>query len=470
MELRHGDLKAMKYLFFGAALAGIVPAVLLMVCDRRWIRWFTLGLTLPLIVFNTTAINFFSHETYRGTARGMEISIIYITAFSLLLGLILHGKKIRLIPDTGSLLYLCYFLCSIPSLMNAENSLFSFFELWKMLMIYLVFLSVYNYLEYSQGDFDILMYGFAAVIFINFFVVLQQHIHGIYQVRGIFPHQNSMAMCMMMAGMLFFARIFNQKEGFRTKVFIAAFFIASVSLVRTYSRGALFCYPLAGMLTMGFSFTKGFSFRKITLTGVLVLCGLAGLLLFLPKIIYRFENAPKSSGETRKNFAIAALNMIRDKPLAGVGLNNWGIKINPPYEYSQHRDPKKGFTEDFKDGIVETIYLLVGAECGVPCLILLLVWFGYYWISCIRLMKKFRGSRYFYLPAGIFGALSGAYLQSTLEWILKQQINFMWLMILFSFISYLNRHVRELQELELEQKLELEQRRKLNSSRQAEAS
>ena len=438
----------MKYLFFGAAIAGIAPAVMLMICDRRWVRWFTLGLTLPLIVFNASAINFLSHETYRGTSRGMEISIIYITALSLLLGMTLLGKGIRLITDTGCLLYLFYFLFSIPSLLNAENCLFSFFELWKMFMIYLVFLAVFHYLEYSQGDFDIILYGFAAVIFINFLVILQQHLHGIYQVRGVFPHQNSMAMCMMMAGMLFFARIFNNREGFRTKIFIAVFLVASVSLVRTYSRGALFCYPLAGMLTMGCSFIKGFSSRKIILTGLLVLCGFVGLLLFLPKIIYRFENAPKSSGETRKNFAIAALNMIRDKPLAGVGLNNWGIKINPPYEYSRHRDPKKGYTEDFKDGIVETIYLLVGAECGIPCLLVLLTWFGYYWFTCIRLMRRLRGSRYFYIPAGVFGALSGAFLQSTLEWILKQQINFMWLMILFAFISYLNRHGRELMKLE----------------------
>lgn len=442
----------MKYLFFFAAIAGIAPAVLLMICDRRWIRWFTLGLTLPLVVFNTTAINFFSHETYRGTSRGMEVSIIYITAFSLLLGISLLGKKIRYIPDMGGFLYLCYFFCSMPSLLNAENNLFSFFELWKMFMIYLVFLAVYNYLKYSNGDFDILLYGIASVIVINFFVILQQHFHGIYQVRGVFPHQNSLAMCMMMAGMLFFARIFNNQDGYRTKFFVAIFFLASVSLVRTYSRGALFCYPLAGMLTLSCSFIKGFSSRKLMITAMLVLCGFIGLLIFLPKIIHRFESAPESSGETRKNFAIAALNMIKDKPMAGVGLNNWGIKINPPYDYSRHRDPKKGFTEDFKDGIVETIYLLVGAECGIPCLILLLTWFGYYWVSCIRLMKKLRRSRYFYLPAGIFGALSGAYLQSTLEWILKQQINFMWLMILFAFISYLNRNYRELLKLEEQHK------------------
>lgn len=257
-----------------------------------------------------------------------------------------------------------------------------------------------------------------------------------------------MAMCMMMAGMLFFSRCFNVYDGLKNKLFFIAFALASVSLVRTYSRGAIFCYPICGALTLLCSFADRISFRKFYLTAILLIFGLAGFLIFLPKIIDRFENAPESSGQTRKNFAIAAMNMMKDKPLIGVGLNNWGIKINPPYTYSEHRDPQKGFTEDFKDGIVETIYLLVGAECGIPCLLVLLSWFGYYWISCIRLMRKLRHTRLFYIPAGIFGALTGAFLQSTLEWILKQQINFMWLMILFAFISYLNKNGIQLIEKE----------------------
>jgi len=438
----------MKYLVFFAALAGIFPAVLLMVFDRRWIRRMMFCLPLPVLVFNSTAINFFSHETYRGTSRGMEVSVIYMLAAALLMTFLLLGRRVRLVPDTGSLLYLCYFAFSLPSFFNTANALFGFFELWKMVMIYLVYLAVYHYLEYSRGDFDIILYGIAAVVAVDFLVIVRQHFQGFYQVRGVFPHQNSLAMCMMMSGLLFFSRFFNNREGFRSRIFLVAFLLASASLVRTYSRGALFCYPIGGALTLCCSFMKGFSSRKFYLTGALMVCGLIGILIFLPKIVDRFENAPKSSGETRKNFAVAAWNMMQDKPLAGVGLNNWGIKINPPYDYSRHRDPKKGFTEDFKDGIVETIYLLVGAECGIPCLLVLLTWFGYHLRLALHLMRVLRHSCYFYLPAGIFGALFGAFLQSTLEWILKQQINFMWLMIFFAFLGFLNRHARELTDRE----------------------
>ena len=434
----------MKYLFFTAAVLGILPAVIFLLCDRRWIRWTTLGLFLPLLMFDSTAINFFSHATYRGTARGMEISLIYIVAVILLITIFLLRGPFRIFPGLGSWIYLVYFLSCIPSFTNAENCLISFFELWKMIMIYLVYLAVYTYLEYSKGDFDILLYGAAITVAFNFQAIIRQHFSGVYQVRGTFPHQNSLAMYMMMAGMLFFARYFNNREQFKSKIFFAAFVMASIALVRTYSRGALACYPLAGVIAVFCSLRSGLSLRKMYLICILSMIGLAGLMVFLPRVIQRFQTAPEASGQTRKNLAIAALNMMKDKPLAGVGLNNWGIKINPPYTYSQHRDPKRGYSDDYKDGIVETIYLLVGAECGIPSLLLLLSWFGFHWLSSIRLMSKLRGSPYFYIPVGIFAGLTGAFLQSALEWVLKQQINFMWMIMLFAMISYLNRHCREL--------------------------
>ena len=52
----------MKYLFFISAVLGILPAVTILICERYLIRLVPLGLLLPLMMFNKTAINFFSHE------------------------------------------------------------------------------------------------------------------------------------------------------------------------------------------------------------------------------------------------------------------------------------------------------------------------------------------------------------------------------------------------------------------------
>lgn len=109
--------------------------------------------------------------------------------------------------------------------------------------------------------------------------------------------------------------------------------------------------------------------------------------------------------------------------------------MRPPYSYNE--DERMG-------GLVETVYLLVAAECGLPCLVVLLVWFGYYLWICLRLLWRLRGSRCFYLPAGLLGGLVAVFLQSLLEWVLKQPLNFLWLIIFFGMLSYLDTHWKEL--------------------------
>lgn len=433
----------MKYLFFFAALIAVLPATMLLVCEKKFIRWAIVGLFVPVLIFNSSAINFFSEESYRGTARGMEISIIYLVALTILLALTVMRGYRKIFPEFGSLFYLLYFLFSLPSLQHADNLMYSFFELWKMIMIYLVFLAVYHYLEFSKGDFDIFIYSIIIVIVFNFMSIVLQRFQGIYQARGVFIHQNSMAMYMQLTCLLCFSRFFNLNEGKRSGLFFFGFGVSAVSLVWSFSRGAIACFPIDIMLTLLGSIRYKFSVRKIYIIIMIMILGLIGLAVFLPRIIERFQKAPEASGQTRKDFAIAALNMMRDCPWAGVGINNWGIRINPPYDYSRHREEMR-MSDDYKDGIVETIYLLVGAECGIPCLLCLLLWFAYYWFSSIRLLYRLRNTPYFYIPAGALGGMTGVFLQSALEWVLKQQVNFMLLVIIFAFISYLNRHSREL--------------------------
>ena len=74
--------------------------------------------------------------------------------------------------------------------------------------------------------------------------------------------------------------------------------------------------------------------------------------------------------------------------------------------------------------MVETTYLLVGAECGFLGLAALLLWYLYHLFQGIIQAYKWRKTEYFYLLPGLIGGLTSNYLQSTLEWVLKQQINF----------------------------------------------
>ncbi len=433
----------MKYLIFFIVLMGVLPIGYILTLNRKYMRWAFAAVSLPVMIFNQVSINFFSHETYRGTSRGMEVSLVYLAALAMLTGMVFLYRKKALFPDKGSRIYLVYFLLCLPSLINADNLLFSWFELWKMVMMYLVFLTTYYYLVYYR-DFNTVIICFGIVAAVTFLTVVFQHIRGIHQANGVFPHQNSMGMYMNLIAPIFFAWYFNINRGWKRFLFAGFFLMASAACMRTYSRGAMVCLPLGVGITALLSLRYQFHMRKIQILLPVCLVCFFGALLLLPNIINRFENAPKESRMTRENLAGAAWNMMKDEPIAGVGLNNWGIKINPPYPYCEYRYNNKRIAKDFKEGIVETSYLLVGAECGFLALAAFLCWLGYYFITACKLVKKLRRSEYFYLPAGIVGGLTAIYLQSTLEWVMKQQVNFIQMMILFAVLAVLLKFAGEL--------------------------
>ena len=439
----------MKYLIFLIAFMGVLPLGYVLTLNRKFMRWAFLAVLLPVMMFNQVSINFFSHETYRGTSRGMEVSLVYLIALAMLIGMLILYHKKTLLPDAGSKIYWIYFLLCLPSLINADNTLYSWFELWKMVMMYVVFICTYYYLYYTR-DFNTVMIGFGIVATVTFLSVVFQHIRGISQANGFFPHQNSMGMFMNLIAPVFFAYYFNRNKGWKRFLFAGFFLMASAACMRTYSRGAMVCLPFGCAITTLLSLRYQFHMRKIQILLPIFLICFFGLLLLLPNIIKRFENAPKESLMTRQYLAASAWNMMKDKPFAGVGLNNWGIKINPPYPYCEYRYGNKRIAKDFKEGIVETSYLLVGAECGFFALAAFLAWLGYYYVAACKLVKRLRRTELFFIPVGIVGGLTAVYLQSTLEWVMKQQVNFIQMMILFATLSLLLKYSRKFASGEVE--------------------
>ncbi len=438
---------------FAAALA----ALLLMLAvglaagvNRKALKALAVAIPLPMMAWPQMAVMFFSAEFYRGSTRGMEVALPYLLSFAMTVALTLRRERGRFLPDAGALFFLLYWLLSLPSLVNCHpfvetdleytGYMFAWYEVWKVPMMFLVYKAVRGYCRFTD-DVSAPLVGLGVVTIVNFLSVLKQHfIVHVAQARGLFAHQNSMAMWALLAGTLFFAAYLNMPKSRAWKYFTVCAFAGVAACMRTYSRGALLCLPIAVGAVALVSFRRNFSFRMVSRLMPLVLMGLLGLTLALPKIVERFESASVRSGEKRIGLAQAAGRMIADRPVIGVGLNNWGIKINPPYEYAQHREEFR-MGDDFKEGIVETIYLLVWAECGTPCFLALLALFGWHWWKALRLTRRLRGQPDFWIAAGAFGGLTGVYLQSVLEWVLKQSINFTQLVIVFAVVSYLNEKV-----------------------------
>ena len=437
----------MKYAVFFLALLAMPPLGVALSFNRRWMKYVIWAMIGALAVYQGTAINFFSYEEYRGSSRGMEVSIVYLLAFALLVAAAFKRRLSKLIPSFGAFLYIVYFLLCLPSYATAENALFCWMETWKMIMIYLVYLSVRAYLSMSE-NIKALVGGLAIFVIWNFLLIVKDHFSGVYQPHGVFPHQNCLAMAMhLLSGMYFALYLLG---GLRKSILnVIAFATSTGCIVRTYSRGAIAMIPITFLVTFFMSFVasvKGAWARLFMRVIPLGLVGLLGLGLMLPRIVERFESAPEASGNTRVELALCAKEMIIDEPWRGVGINNWGIKIKAPYEYAERARRDIDFGNPQEDGIVETVYLLVCAECGIPALVAMLAWFLRYLVLCVVLSKKLSGTYYAAIPAGLAGGLVSCYLQSFLEWVLRQQMNLILLMMFFALLDHLAANVSRLKD------------------------
>ncbi len=428
----------MKYFVFLIAVLGMPPLALLLWLNLRWARYAIWGILGALCLYEATSINFFSHAFYPGTARGMEVGLVHLLSAALLLALVLRKKVRSWLPDGGFRLYAVYFLLCLPSLTAAESCLISWFELWKMILLFGIALTVYTYLQ-ATDDVKSVLIGFALFALVNFLVVTKMHYSGIYQPSGIFPHRNSMGMAMTLLGPIFFASFLaNGVYGWARLLLAAAFVGSMVSAFWSYSRGVMVVIPFGfGLTAVACLLERKRTIGKIKRLAVVVLVGVLGLALLLPRIIERFSEAPESSADTRVELAYCATEMIRDEPWRGVGINNWSLKLDPAYPYQDNASKLVGRELDYR-GIVETVYLLVCAECGLPALIAMLVLFGWYWVVCVKLLRRLRGTRWYFVPAGILGGLTANYMQSMLEWVLRQQINLTCLFFMFAILSFLN--------------------------------
>ncbi|MGI6356547.1 MAG: O-antigen ligase family protein [Lentisphaerae bacterium] len=434
---------ALKYIiFFGALLVGVPLLTVWTTRHPRRLRGVATVHAFSIAFCIWVNFNFFPDPGYSGTSRGMETSISDLFALALLGAIfLLRRGRINWLPP-GWWAYGLYFLAGVISLVNADSILYGVYELWKMMWMWVCFLTVYNYVLHTR-DVEAIQRGLALTAIYSLIVVLRQkYIIGIFQTPGPFAHQNSMAMFYGMSAPVFLAHWLDKRQtGWDRILYPAAFVAATGCVFSTLSRGAIFFFPLGCLPVIIRVLFRRWNKRKIKIVLTLCLVGIIGVAKMGGTIVDRFLYASPASRVTRVNLAIAARNMANDKIL-GVGINNWGIKINPPYEYAEHQFGKV-YEGDFKDGLVETIYLLVAAECGWWGMGVLLLFFLYFFMLNMLNIFYYRRSGLAYLPVAIAGGLLNNYCQSVLEWVLKQSPSFYEQMVFFAIIAAMSTIYRE---------------------------
>ncbi|MDD3886118.1 MAG: hypothetical protein PHI35_04545 [Victivallaceae bacterium] len=377
---------------------------------------------------------------FRGTSRGFAF---YLTDFLMMMtlgGMWLNSKIKTTFFPPGWFFYWIYFGLSCVSLRNSALPLPSWFEVLKMVMMYFYFVTVYNYLVWKKSLWPLFYIILAIAVLMFAFGIKQKYITGgYYQIPSTMPHQNSLALFASMFGCVVTGILFNELQTRRDIwLGLAALAFNAVLVIFTLSRGGLACFCFGVMLTVAVSFLiGGFSVRKWRLLALLILAGSIPLSIAAPRIIHRFLFAPTASKRTRVEMALAAVRMANDKTW-GVGLNNFSSKSGPQYDYSYEHyqdQTNRAALEDKQGGLVETIYLMVAAECGWITMAALLLWLLSFYLANIQNLFAYRHLPGFGVAAGIFGGLSANYIQSTMEWVLKQYHNFYQLMLIFAVIS-----------------------------------
>ena len=416
---------------------------------------------------NEYSLNFVPMPDWRGTARGYAFTAVSLFAVPLMTSFFFSTKhKVSLFPP-GAFFYFLYYLAVLLSGINAIHMHQWGFEVYKMFWMYITFLAAFNYLNNCR-ELTYFIYLVCSLLIILFLVGLDQKYRmGVFQIRSTFPHQNSLSLYLELFGLLVLGVLLNEQIS-KKLLFLCLFaFGGSVLLIIfTYSRGGLVIYFGGIAIVCALSIIlNGFSTRRLTLMliGLIVMLSVIGYAL--PRIIQRFTKAPEASKNTRIVLAVASKRMANDFRL-GFGANNYSEYSGGAYDYVQnyYREndaPRYG-------GLVETIYLLVAAECGWWGLGTLILWFLYYYLSDLISVFSLRKKPCSGIVIGLFGGLSCNYWHSTLEWSLKQFNNFAGQMVLYALIAVIavNRkkikeaYAHKQQRIE-QQKLEMKKRKRM---------
>jgi hypothetical protein len=409
-------------------LVGVPAGIVLAYTSKLWEKFFVF-----LMVFFTCnlsgTINFESIKDYRGTARGYEIGIVDLATLVILGMLILKPKfKIKLFPP-GSIIYFTYLLVSVISIRNADITIYSWFEVTKMLKMFLYYMVWYNYFTDIKSIQQVVRI-FPILIIYMFLITAYQQKMGMYQPHGPFTHQNSLCMYMMTLGGIFLAALFEiDMKQIQGAYVLGIFGVASMTELLTLSRAGIVCYAGCCSLVVFFSFMLKFKVKKVLIFMAMFLVGLVGLLSYANSIYNRYVNAPKSSYECRQHLETSAKNMAADG-FFGVGLNNFGLKVNAEYPYSKHHLPP-----GFKEGLVESVYLMIAAETGWLNMFIYITLLLFFYIMNLGNIVRYKRTKIVYLSIGIAGGLAAIYLQSILEWVLKQPPSYYQLMFFFAIIA-----------------------------------
>lgn len=385
---------------------------------------FLLGLHI-----DTTVLVLNSIEWYRGVTKGYEFSMMEILSVSLIFATIFNSKKKLVVLPMGTLLWILYIAASSLSLFTAIESSYVLMSISKHAKVWLIVYAVANYVR-SRREVHVILTGISIMLMYQFLVVAKMKwIDGDYQVHGLFEHQNPLAMFTYMAALpLLAAAMSPATKLWRSHFYFAAYACSSIIIIATLSRAALVFFALGSIVVIGGGFYDRISARRIITILAMTIGGIFVLSMSMDTIIKRFQDEGNYASEgTREVMNLAAKAMLEANPL-GVGWNNFGVAINPPFPYGNVIDDwnaERGMRVDYDyaKGVVESHYWLLKSETGWLGYLTFILFIVVVTSRTIPLILFRRGSLEAAIAIGILIGFSITYVHSSLERVLTQTKN-----------------------------------------------
>ncbi len=405
-----------KFIVFALAFLSFVPIGLgLALISKKFERFL-----FYLLVFGTAVnlpflnINFYSMALYRGTTRGFEFTFIdLITAilfFFILLSPRLRGR-IRWVPFNFPIFLILVVIFTISILTNTPQ-IYGLFELHKWLRGMVLYFVCINYIR-DKDDILLVLYALLSTAFYESFLSLfQRYIEKSYRIHGSFGHYNILGAYSSICFATLFSVAFDYGGKLKRRwLYWVAIVGAAGCVVLSISRGAMVSIVISSFFIIGFSLLKSISARKIKTMGYMVLVMFVALLFSIDTITDRFSNAPEASEDSRVDYNAVAIAMVKDKPLTGVGLNNFSDATLNTYF------PRTGLNEFGTPA--HNIYMLTMGETGIFGIIFLIILLWRFIFLGLKTAIKRRQSLYDSLALGITSAIFAFALQSNLEYIYR---------------------------------------------------
>jgi len=424
----------------------MIPAAMLgclvVACVSKRVR----DLFFMLLVFLSPLIerldvNFFSHEWYRGTSRGFEVSVLDILAVALLGSSVLAPRRgesrVYWPASLGFMLLFFFYACGNVAI--SDPKLFGMFELFKLVRGLILVLAVAFYLR-GERELRLLIFSLALLVCYEGLLALKQrYIEGQHRVPGTIDDSNSLSVFLCMTAPLFVAAINSRLPKLLKVLSGLAIPLAAVGVILTISRAGVIILAVvlaaATLATMTYRLTA----RRIAV-GLFIVVAATGVMAKSWKTLEaRFQESSLKDeyGNKRvlgRGYYLRVATAIAADQWFGVGLNNWSYWVSNKYgprlgyrfvPYSgvdtEPRDviPPGSNVDEAQAAPAHSLGALTLGELGVPGLVLFtLVWLRWFQMGASFLWPR-TDDPMRRMGVGLFFAFWGIFLQSLFEWVFR---------------------------------------------------